>query len=286
MGEAKKRRIATVNKNSSAGWLDVDRRFSALKIDRTLPGFYDHPNFVKEEQKDQRFAEAYADWVLLRERDAAYESKVREVVPKLAEIIEARIVRHNWQGACIAITAIVTRALDRLGIWNVPMKGSASAYSGSSSRHFTIIDDNEGAGFETGHMWIIAPPYDVIDLTLHHQRWRGDAFQKQIPKKILGEGLASVKARVEDIVAPEVRARHSNIPDLHNAMFPDQARVLRKFPAKAFVIGTTDIRYVPASVSLPDVPLELVNAQARAGVPAIEIWREDIAPAFGIAIDG
>ncbi|WP_205937674.1 hypothetical protein [Rhizobium leguminosarum] len=162
------------------------------------------------------------------------------------------------------------------------MKGSASAYSNGSSRHFTVIDDNEGAGFESGHMWIIAPPYDVIDLTLRHQRWRGDAFQRQISPRILGENLANVKARPQDVVAPEIRAQYRGVSDLHNALFPDQARVLKKFPAKAFVSGSTDIRYVPAGVSLPDAPLESVNEQARAGVPAIKIWRDDVAPAFGL----
>lgn len=121
----------------------------------------------------------------------------------------------------------------------------------------------------------------MVDLTLHYQRWRGDTFQHQIPRRILGESLASVKARAQDIVAPDIRASYRGISDLHNVLFPDQSRVLKKFPAKAFVDGATDIRYVPAGVSLPDAPLEQVNSEARAGVSAIKIWRDDVTPAFG-----
>lgn len=117
MGEAKNRKLARGNDNEKSHWLDLDRRFSDLEIDRTIPGFYDHPNFLKQERKDPLFAESYAEWVLLRQRSPAYDRRVRETVPKLAEIIEARIIRHDWHGACIAITAIMTRILDKLGIW-------------------------------------------------------------------------------------------------------------------------------------------------------------------------
>lgn len=42
------------------------------------------------------------------------------------------------------------------------------------------------------------------------------------------------------------------------------------------------LRYVASGSTAPDVPLERVNIEARAGVPAIQIWEEDVVPAFGI----
>lgn len=255
--------------------------FQELGIDISQPGFYDHPNFVAQEQKNSRFAENYAEWVLVRERDQDYDARAQAIVPQVTEILQRRIVQHNWHGACIAMTAILTRILDRLGIWNIPMRGSASVYAEGASRHFAIIDQNEGTGFDTGHMWVIAPPYDVIDVTLHYQRWHGDTFQRHIPPIILGMGLASVKARAQDVIAPELRSQMPRDPDIHYKVFPDQRRVLETFPAKQFAIGSTDIRYVPGGVSLPDSPLERINEEARAGVPGIQIWKDDILPTLG-----
>lgn len=284
MGEAKTKRGLG---NSSPEAVNARRTaivslFHELGIDMSQPGFYDEPNFVAQEQRNSRFAERYAEWVLLRERDQAYDARVQTIVPQVTDILQRRIVQHNWYGACIAMTAILTRILDRLGIWNIPIRGSASVYAEGSSRHFAIIDQNEGAGFDTGHMWVIAPPYDVIDVTLHHQRWRGDAFQRHVPPIILGKGLANVKARAQDVIAPELRSQMPRDPNIHYTVFPDQRRVLETFPAKQFISGSTDIRYVPAGVSFPDLPLERINEEARAGVPGIQIWTDDILPVLGM----
>ena len=52
------------------------------------------------------------------------------------------------------------------------MKGSASVYAGSNSRHFAIVDHLDGEGYETGDQWLIVPPYDIVDLTLYYQHWQ------------------------------------------------------------------------------------------------------------------
>lgn len=280
MGEAKRKRSNQRGKIERA--TELRRIFEQLGIDHSRPGFYDDPAFIEHERTTPGFLEAYAEYVLVRERTPEYEAMVHNVVPELSSIINARLIRHNWLGACIAITGSLTRMLDRLGIWNIPMAGSASAYAGAESRHFAIVDENEGAGFDTGHMWIIAPPYDVIDLTLHYQRWRGDEFQRHIPQTILARDAGTVRARAQDVVAPDVRRRYPPDSELHFRLFRDQKRILETFPAKKIVVGSTDIRYVPAGIRVPDGPLEEVNTEARAGVPAIEIWRDDIVPAFGI----
>ncbi|WP_041699165.1 hypothetical protein [Allorhizobium ampelinum] len=283
MGEAKRKKLLEQPSPESlnARRMEMVSLFHELNIDFRQPGFYDQPNFVAQEQKDKRFAENYAEWVLLRERNQDYDARAQAIVPQVAAILQRRIVQHNWHGACIAMTAILTRILDRLGIWNIPVRGSASVYAEGSSRHFAIIDQNEGTGFDTGHMWVIAPPYDIIDVTLHYQRWQGDAFQRHVPVIILGKGLASVKARAQDVIAPELRSQMPRDPDIHYKVFPDQRRVLEKFPAKRFISGSTDIRYVPGGVSLPDLPLEGINEEARAGVPGIQIWTDDILPTLG-----
>lgn len=279
MGEAKRRTGAVAPTNDRLREI-LRAKFDGLSIDYSKPGFYDDPNFIAHERgSDRLFVESYAQWVITRERTPEYDSRVRDVLPKLANIIKARIVRHNWNGGCIAICQMLTRMLDKLGIWNVPFSGSASIYVGNDSRHISIVNDREGEGFSTGHMWLQVPPYEIVDLTIHFQRWREDGFQLHIPEIILAETSDVVPARVKDVVAPEVLGR---CPSGYFSLRGDQKRVLSLFPARRILMGDADIRYVPAGFVVPDGPLESVNTEARSGVPAIEIWRDDVVPTFGL----
>jgi hypothetical protein len=280
MGEAKRKRA--LGGPSRLRRVELQRLFEGLRIDYSQPGFYDDPSFMAEEQRRPLMLETYGEWVLLRERTSEYESHVRDVLTRLAPIISARLDRHEWFGSCTAVTAMLTRMLDRLGVWNTIMKGSASIYTGGHSRHFAIIDENEGQGYETGHHWLIAPPYDIVDLALYHQRWRrGDSeFQSRAPKIILAEKAEIVRAQAQDVIAPAL-LRDGTDAEMHGSL-RDQRRFGSIFPARRVVVGGLDIRYVASGMSAPQEPLEGINTVARAGVPAIEIWREDVAPAFGL----
>jgi hypothetical protein len=162
VGEAKRRRAAKGGFDDAANALKT--RFKALGIDISRPGFYDDPAFLAEERRDQRFLESYTRWVLSRPRSSAEDARVREVVPRLAEIILARLERHRWFGACFAVTAMLSRMLDRMGIWNCAFSGSVSIKHGSGeeaeSRYFAIVDEQEGSHTATGHQWLAVPPFE------------------------------------------------------------------------------------------------------------------------------
>jgi hypothetical protein len=162
------------------------------------------------------------------------------------------------------------------------MKGSTSIYDGSDSRHFAIVDSHEGDGFETGHQWLIAPPYYIVDLTLYFQRWRsGDSeFHCRTPKIVLSEDAEVVRARAQDVIAPALLESGTDA-EMHSQL-RDQRRFSSLFPARRVVLNGLDIRYIPSGMTAPQEPLEGINTVARAGVPAIEVWREDVAPTFGM----
>ncbi len=280
MGDAKRKKVlgASVVRRG-----ELLRRFEQLGISTTTPGFYDDPAFMAEENRDRRFLEKYAEWVIHRERSAQYDAHVRDVLTKIAPIVSARMDRHQWFGSCIAVTMMMMRMLERLGVWSAAMKGSvAIRTAGGASRHFAIVDEDEGRGFETGHYWLAAPPFDIVDLTLYHQRWRtGDeAFRALAPKVVLADRTEIIKARADDVIAPELLQAGTDA-EIHQAL-PDQKRISAIFPARKVVLDGLELRYVASGATAPDVPLERVNLEARAGVPAILIWNEDIVPAFGL----
>jgi hypothetical protein len=281
MGDAKRKRASQQNRAK-----ELEEQFDRLGIDFSRPGFFDTPQFLARERADRRFLETYAEWVLSRPRSAGEDAKVREVVPRLADIVNARLRRHDWIGGCVAVTGMVSRMLDRMGIWNVTFKGSATIANVETdeTRHFAIVDELQGAGYQTGHMWLAVPPFDVVDMTLRYQRWGQDPFQEAILPVLLSEKTEIVQARIEDLVAPDIRRMYRD-PDLHNRSLPDQKRFGHTFPARRFSAGDCEFRLVPSGISMTDVPLEEINVHGRQGPPAIEIWRDDVVPAFGLDLD-
>lgn len=260
------------------------RRFEQLGIDTSQPGFYDEPEFMAEERRDRRFLESYAEWVVHRDRSDEYDAHVRNVLAKLAPIVSARLDRHQWFGSCIAVTGMLTRMLDRLGVWNAVVRGSVAIQApDGETRHFAIVDEDEGRGFETGHYWLIAPPFKIVDLTLYHQRWRAgdEAFQAVAPKIVLAEHADVINARAEDVIAPALLRSGTNA-EMRRAL-SDQKRFGAIFPGRAVTLNGLVLRYIASGSTAPDVPLEHVNEQARVGVPAIDVWKEDVAPAFGLS---
>ncbi len=280
MGEASRKKSigASVIKRQ-----ELRQRFDRLGIDVSAPGFYDDPRFIAEERRDSRMLETYGEWVIHRERSEQYDAKVRAVLERLAPLVTARLDRHNWYGSCIAVTGMVTKMLDRLGVWNTVARGSVAIRTvDGRSRHFATVDESEGTGVETGHYWLIAPPFRIIDLTLHHQRWRrGDeAFQALAPKVVLSETAEIVRPRADDVIAPALLQSGTD-REMHDAL-PDQRRFGGVLPACAVDLGGVQLRYIASGITAPDVALEQINAAGTAGVPAIQVWDEDVAPAFGL----
>lgn len=281
MGEASRKKLLGV---SVVKRQELQRRFNGLGIDASTPGFYDDPKFVAEERRDPRMLESYAEWVLHRERSQQYDAHVREILGKLAPLISARLDLHQWYGSCIAITGMLTRMLDRLGVWNTVARGSVAVRTDDGrSRHFAIVDESEGAGRETGHYWVIAPPFKVVDLTLYHQRWRrGDeAFQALAPKIVMSESVEIIKPRADDVIAPALLQTGTD-REMYDAL-PDQRRFGGILPACSISRERMQLRYIASGVTAPDEKLDGINAAGSVGVPAIQIWNEDVAPAFGIA---
>ncbi|WP_245239941.1 hypothetical protein [Methylobacterium variabile] len=281
MGESKRKKASGGPANHKRS--ELQHLFERLNIDYSKPGFYDDPNFLKEEKNNQRMLETYGEWILHRERTPEYDTHVRTTLAKLAPIISARLDRHQWFGGCIAVSATLTRILERLGVWNIVMKGSASIYAGAESRHFAIVDEHEGEGYDTGHQWLIAPPYEIVDLTLYYQRWHATdvIFHSRAPKIVLAEGTDIVRARPQDVIAPAL-LRQGTASELQSHL-PDQRRFSSLFPARRMIVNDLDIRYVPSGMTAPLEPLEGVNTARRGGPSAIELWREDVAPAFEVS---
>jgi hypothetical protein len=119
LGQSKKRTVRL-----AAEFATLQSEFEALGVNTELVGFYDDLAFLKAEQTNTRLLEKYARWVALRPRSPDYEARARTTVPRLASIIERRIEKDGLRGSCLNVSAMISRMLDRLGIWNFVHRGA------------------------------------------------------------------------------------------------------------------------------------------------------------------
>jgi hypothetical protein len=206
MGEAKRRRLRTAS--------DFDRLNADLKmrgIDTTQFAFYDQKAFLASEVRDPTFLENYAKWVALRPRDEAYNNHVRNVVPRLTEIIATALRKDGMQGGCVAASGMLTRMLDRLGVWSFGVAGSLTLEVERAKlwRGLQCVDDKDFPDAALGHSWVIAPPYTIVDAAIALQRWTGDPMGDFVPTHLVVEtGAKTIRPVVNDVVSAQVRARY------------------------------------------------------------------------------
>jgi hypothetical protein len=286
VGEAKQRKLRAAGAHAR---LTAD--FISAGIDPTVFGFYDQDAFQVQEQRDPAYLEKYAEWVMSRPIDAEYEAHVRATVPKLASLVAAALTADDMQSGCITAYGMLTRMLDRLGVWSFGIIGSTNLDVPRLGlrRSLHTVDDKDSPGSVLGHAWVCAPPYYIVDPSLALQHWTGTPLVELVPPVILGDVSVApvIRPTVEDCVSMSVRERYARKErrfdvQLHHRLEPRLAALSRMFPAREVALGELIVRYVPVAVRQTDLPLELINSATRWGRPAITIWNDEIVPAFGL----
>lgn len=69
----------------------LERGFQRKGIPFDAPGFYDHLNFVKQEQRDPRFLELYARYVEAKAYDFDYLAATEQKVAIAANVLESAV---------------------------------------------------------------------------------------------------------------------------------------------------------------------------------------------------
>ena len=256
----------------------------AVGIDTTQLGFYDQPCTL--EPKILR--ELYARWVMLRPRDEAYNARVREVVPKLCRLIIKAFEADNWHGGCVEASSMMSRMLDRLGIWSFSVLGSTTfeVQSQNLCCGFYKHDFQDFQDAVLGHAWVVVPPYGVVDATVVLQQWGRDPITKYLPEFVAAENIRPIVPKVLDVLSWRYREYFSQLDGefddhLHLRLEPELLTFGTIFPAVEIDYGLLKVRYVAMQTFLSEGPLESINAGGVIGRNGGQIWETDVAPAFG-----
>ncbi|WP_209427605.1 hypothetical protein [Pararhodobacter sp. SW119] len=281
MGEAKRRAAARKLEHAT-----VDQRLRRLGIDTAKFGFYDQPAFLAEERHNGEFLDQYAIWVKSRPRTAEYDERVRDIVPRLAELLADLFERRNMHRSCVHASSMMQRILDRLGVWSYGLKGSMIMEVECEDlwRGQCMCDTSDFAGAELGHAWVVAPPFEILDPTIRLQNPPGDAMNRFTPPIVVVEGASLIRPTIDDVIGAELRELYAQSEgrtdeQLHHRLIPHLKEFGRNFPSREVKIEELTLRYVPAGVRISDVVLEEING-AGDQLTGAQVWNDYVAPTF------
>ena len=263
----------------TATYSELERDFKRRGIPTHAPGFCDHPNFLAFESHDPTYLNNYAAFVARKVYDNAYLSRARTVISKSAELLYQELLRHGRLGACVDISGILSRILDREGVWNCPIKGSLTINfppeAGLETSYFWSVDHGD---FVAGHAWVFAPPFSVVDVAVKRQPYNPLKLP-YLPEIVLSEDRRNISVDIEDIVSPsacaEMLAHGVPAASFLDVAAPQLKDMLQVFPAIS-VDGFqgSHLKYSPVAIGLPDKPLEEMRNMDFDGRTPWELYNE------------
>ncbi len=219
-----------------------------------VPGCYRTPAFQKLLDRQPEVLWLYARHVEAQVHSVAYTRHVRQVIPRLTRWLQAELVADGRPGRCVQASTLLSRLLEELGIWSYIVTGGcviSFVPADVRPRIFYLFDLKP---VEVPHAWVVAPPFDVIDLTLRQQRYAG-SVRRRIPAMVLSCRAPRIAVDPEDVCTPALlqglQLRGWARQELLRQAFPQFWHFLQQFPARCVAIPGVRIKYIPARLLLP-----------------------------------
>jgi len=260
----------------------MPQRLHRLDIDLSRPGFYDEPTFLAAEREDPTLLEAYAAHVDALALDAGYIHRAEETIRRTASFLVDELRADGRKGACVDMSMTLSRFLERQGIWNYIVKGACSLTFGRETgikpKHFWPITVGPSASV-AAHVWVKAPPFKVLDLTLPFQPYSAGE-ERYLLEPILATDGQLVDAVLEDLLDPSARRllaerlkrplRLEDVGALDSALL-DRCRSLG---GVVVALPQVNVKYVACATSAPDASLERSRNLCLRGRYPIDLWNE------------
>jgi hypothetical protein len=257
---------------------EIETKLRSAGIDFSKPGFYDDPAFLLMETQEPSLLEIYADYIESIDWSEEYIAHARQTILSLTAFMHHRLREDGRLGACIDTSLALSRMLEREGVWNYPVKGATSlvfeAQSGLARRSFEAILTSANEA-KTGHVWLCAPPFRVVDVTIKHQQYY-DHASDLIPTIILAENpeRSSVELweLVESPAIDEFEKEHARQPTLDD--YPDVMESIRKFGSYRIYTPAVNLNYIFIGVFPSDGPLEQETDLCLSGKHRAKLYDE------------
>lgn len=259
----------------------LKREFYLRRIDTDRAGFYDEPNFLSAERANPSFLENYAAYVELRGYSEEYLVKAKEEIPFIVKLLLNELLSDGRLGACVDISQVLGRILEREGFWNYQVKGSLTIKfppeATLKNRYFWSVDTIQ---YAAAHAWVISPPFNIIDITIRQQPY-SHGEEKWLPNFVIHSDYKSCKIQDEDLISPESRM----LMKLQGYKEPlvkytkeNFASFVKIFKANLVEIAGVRFKYIPVGISVSEHPLEHITSLNLSGRVGLEIYNDLIKP--------
>lgn len=253
---------------------EIEIFFDKKQIPYDIPGFYDHPNFIKEEQKNQEFLEIYAAYVYKKEYSDEYLQYAKNTILQISEIFSQALQRNNRLGACIDASNTVSRILDRFGIWNFVIKGSLTmSFPSEANIPDTSFWHIDLGNHSAAHAWLYCPPFNTLDLTVRHQPYTKNEI-KFLPAFIANQVKTIGVPKISDIASPMAISYFGKVKIKDN--FDKIIKFQEVIGTYEFQVDKTVFRYIPLGMGLTEEPLERFQNLKLDGLYPYDFYVENI----------
>lgn len=246
----------------------MPNRLAALPLDTSRPGFYDEPAFIAAEKQDPRLLEAYAGYVEQLQLDDGYLAYARRRVRETAAFLVDRLWKDPRRGACVDVSLVLGRFLERQGVWNYGVRGAVAISFPPKSRLRPYHMRRHGD--VPGHVWLRAPPFRIVDLTIALQDY-SNGEERHLQKYVIEENAPAEAPQVADLLDDIDRlalraslGREPRVADVNT--FVTTAWTVRR--------AQTEIRYTPAGVTALDGTIESARNLRLSGKYPGELWTD------------
>ena len=146
--------------------------FSSIGIDTSKPGFYNDPIFLEIEGENPSFLNEYNKFVFAQTYTEEYLLYAKKKIDIISQILFDELAKTKRNGACLDIAQILMLILEKEGIWSCMFNGSMTIEYNKelnieNAYYYTVDSGN----FSSAHAWLAAPPYKIIDLSIHLQEY-------------------------------------------------------------------------------------------------------------------
>ena len=254
----------------------ADARLRKLGVNTSKPGFYDQPAFLAAEKTDPALLEAYADFVEERVHSKDYLASAERAVEQTTTFLYERLLADGRKGACVDISLVLSQFLERQGIWNYLVKGALTVVfppsSGFDPRYFCPLTFGNNPAV-TGHAWVCAPPFRIVDLTLTMQPYTGGE-EKYLDGPVLAKSGRPTSVTAVDLFdSPPPGYPYPTLKDAQESD-PTLLKRIKRYGAIEVPVRHTRLRYFACSPSAPDLPLEKARNLNLSGKWPIELWND------------
>jgi hypothetical protein len=241
----------------------LEREFTAAGIDFTAPGFSDSQAFMAAEANDPALLLKYGRYVRGRSLDDAYRDRVRRRVRELADFITPELARDGRLGACIDVSGVAFKFLDREGIWGYAAVGSLVVDFVNPPGRRRILHHfmHPSNSARAGHAWLCVRPFDIVDLTVQAQTgFTAEERTRLAP--VLAEGVPTEAAvTVDELAEPELlalfRRERGRAGRMEDFVTPALRDYWANSPARIATTPTVRLKYIECGVIAGDgAPLE------------------------------